>query len=392
MSKKKAKNVDALLAQREASVRFGRMALQSGDIDVVLTEACRLIAEALSTDLAKIMELQEDGRTLLVVAGVGWKEGVVGEERIPALESSSEGFALNTGRPAVSTDINGEDRFDYAEFLVQHGVRAMINVIIPGAEGRPPYGLLQADSTNLREFSEGDIEFMQGYANLVGAAIERHYYHRKLEEALKTQERLFAELQHRVRNNLAVILSLLRLKAGRAAHPVTKREISEVIQQVNILNELHNQLHASSKVDEVDLGGYIAAICNNVASFQGQLGEVRVENDHVSVLVGPDLAVNLGLVVNEFVTNSVKYARGDTLTISTSIRREGDKVRLRIADNGPGLGDALQRKGDTETGSGLGLIEAILEHAGCVWEWRTEPSAEVCIDVPLATKLVHRKS
>ena len=381
---------DALRAQGEASVRFGRMALRSDDLGAILTEACRLTGAALGTDLAKIMELQDDGRTLLVVAGVGWADGVVGEERIPALETSSEGYALATGAPTVSADINAEDRFDYADFLIRHDVHAMVNVIIPGPDGEPAYGLLQVDSKEPREFSESDIEFLQGYANLVGAAIERHYYQRRLREALDTQARLYAELQHRVKNNLAVISGLLQLKAGRAAHPVSKRDISEVMQQVDVLRELYDQLYASSDVDRVDLSGYIAAVCNNVASFQADGTRIRVEHDHVAVLVSPDLAVTLGMVANEFVTNSIKHAGSEKLKISTVIRREDGALRLSLADNGPGLGDALEHKGEATTGSGLELVEGMLGYAGCDWEWEAHASTKLHVSVPLYETLVQR--
>ncbi len=266
----------------------------------------------------------------------------------------------------------------------------MVNVIIPGPDGEPAYGLLQVDSKEPREFSRNDIEFLQGYANLVGAAIERHYYQRRLQEALNIQERLLAELQHRVKNNLAVISSLLQMKAGRAAHPVSKRDISEVMQQVDVLRELYDQLYASSNVDQVDLSGYIAAICNNVASFQAGRQKVRVEHDHAAVLVNPDLAVTLGIVANEFVTNSIKHAGSENLKISTSIKRENGEVRLSLADNGPGLGDALERKEDAGTGSGLELIEGILDYAGCDWEWEASASTKLHVGVSVSEKMVHQ--
>lgn len=65
--------------QRDTIARFGELALRSDDLDEILHEACRLIGEALGTDVVKVMELQEDGITLLVRAGVGRKPGVVGE-------------------------------------------------------------------------------------------------------------------------------------------------------------------------------------------------------------------------------------------------------------------------------------------------------------------------
>ena len=100
-----------LLEQQRVLAKFGALALKSHDLNEILTEACRLVGEALHTDLAKVMELQADGKTLLVRAGVGWKPGVVGQVRVKAETGSSEGFALNTGQPVTSDDIETEERF-----------------------------------------------------------------------------------------------------------------------------------------------------------------------------------------------------------------------------------------------------------------------------------------
>ncbi len=86
-----------LQRQQIILARFGELALRSDDLDKILTEACYLVGEALGTDLAKVMELQEDGKTLLVRAGVGWKPGVVGVATITAADDTSVGYALKTG-------------------------------------------------------------------------------------------------------------------------------------------------------------------------------------------------------------------------------------------------------------------------------------------------------
>jgi hypothetical protein len=71
-------NSERLLRQRTPLARFGELTLRSNDLDQILTAACRIIGSAPGTDLAKVVALQPDGHTLLVVAGVGWKPGVVG--------------------------------------------------------------------------------------------------------------------------------------------------------------------------------------------------------------------------------------------------------------------------------------------------------------------------
>jgi GAF domain-containing protein len=173
LGKAEESNNPELLRQQSALARFGELALRSDDLDEILTEACRLVGEALGTDLAKVMELQEDGETLLVRAGVGWKPGVVGEASTKASDKTSEGHALKSGGPMTSPDIATETRFSYPPFLVENGVKAVANVVILGGKDRPPYGLLQIDSRQPRQFTDSDTAFLSTYANLISAAVDR---------------------------------------------------------------------------------------------------------------------------------------------------------------------------------------------------------------------------
>jgi len=169
------KNRNELTSLRHETilVKFGELAIKCNDLDEILTEACRLVGEALGTDLAKVMELQDNGKTLFVRAGVGWKPGVVGEVTLQAKDDTSEGHALRTGEPMISPDIGQETRFTYPPFLTDNGVKAVANVIIIGGQDRPPFGILQIDSRKPRKFTQIDIAFMRSYANLLAAAVDR---------------------------------------------------------------------------------------------------------------------------------------------------------------------------------------------------------------------------
>ncbi len=192
MSELTAVDEKLMLQQQSVLAKFGELALRSNDPDEVLTEACRLVGEGLGTDLAKVMELQEDGRTLLVRAGVGWNPGVVGEVTLQAVEGSSEGYALATGEPMISPDIATETRFHYPQFLIDNGVRAVANVVIIGGQGRPPFGILQVDSRTPRLFTDRDTAFLRSYANLLAAAVDRM---RVIDEVREGQERLRLALE-----------------------------------------------------------------------------------------------------------------------------------------------------------------------------------------------------
>jgi len=181
-----------LLRQQTVLAKFGELALTSRDLDVILAEACHLVGQALGTDLAKVMQLQEDGETLLVRAGVGWKPGVVGEVTLKATDDTSEGVALHTGEPMTSPDITKETRFSYPAFLTDNGVQAVANVIIIGGQDRPPFGILQIDSREPRHFTEDDIVFLRSYANLLAAAVDRL---RVIEEVRNAESRLHFALE-----------------------------------------------------------------------------------------------------------------------------------------------------------------------------------------------------
>jgi PAS domain S-box-containing protein len=190
-------NTRELKRQNTALAQFGELALRSEELDEILTEACRMVGEALGTDLAKVMELLQDGETLVVRAGVGWKPGVVGEATTKASENTSEGHALKTGRPMVSPDIATETRFSYPSFLIENGVKAVANVPIIGTQSKPPFGLLQIDSRAPRAFSESDTTFLSTYANLIAAAVDRLQIARDLrdrEARLRDSEERFRRI------------------------------------------------------------------------------------------------------------------------------------------------------------------------------------------------------
>lgn len=162
-----------LLRQRKVLATFGELALASDDLEHILNEACRLVGDALETNMAKFMLLLEDGVTFLVRNGVGWSPDVVGKVRVQADEGSPERHSLDTNGPVISTDISTETRFRYHNFQIENGVKAFVNVLVLGADGERPFGIFEVDSRTPRQFTDSDIDFLRGYSNLLGAALKR---------------------------------------------------------------------------------------------------------------------------------------------------------------------------------------------------------------------------
>lgn len=174
-----------MLKRQQALADFGDLALRSEDLDEVLTEACRLVGEALGTDRAKVLEIQESGDELLVRAGVGWGPDVVGKVRLPMRERSSETFSIREAKPVISRNIQDEVRFEVPEFMKQAGVVAMVNVPI-FVPGQKPFGLLQVDADQPRAFGQDDIDFLRTYATILGPVIDRL---QKIRSLRTTEER-----------------------------------------------------------------------------------------------------------------------------------------------------------------------------------------------------------
>ncbi|WP_236038934.1 PAS domain S-box protein [Belnapia arida] len=172
-------DLEQMVRRQQMLADFGEFTLRSNNLDEVLTEACRLVGEAMGKNWAKVLEIQDNGRSLLVRAGVGWSPEVVGRVRLEMTVRSSETFSIKAGKPVITQDISQEDRFELPDFLREAGVIALANVpiFLPGGQA---YGLLQVDATEPRKFGEGDTEFLRTYATILGPVIDRLHKVRRL--------------------------------------------------------------------------------------------------------------------------------------------------------------------------------------------------------------------
>jgi signal transduction histidine kinase len=184
------------LRQQALLAEMGRRALSGTDIDELLQEATRLVALGLETRFCKILQyLPEQGR-LLVRAGVGWGDNVIGVATLGADLGSPAGYALHTGKPVISNDLSTETRFRTPGLLKRYDIQRAINVILQGSG--TPFGVLEADSQIGGTFTEHDVDFLQAAASLIGLAIDRYTDAATLRELNETlEQRVAAEVAER---------------------------------------------------------------------------------------------------------------------------------------------------------------------------------------------------
>ena len=370
------------IRQQEILAELGVLALQRETTFAdLLGQTVRLAAEGLEADLCKILEYMPAENRFLLRAGVGWDAGLVGVATVGADLDSPSGFALKTGKPVISNHLEHEDRFRTPELLRVHGVRRAINVILQG-DGAP-YGVLEVDSRSEGEFSEQDISFLQGTANILGMAIERQRYERNLQAALEYQKVLVNEINHRVKNSLQLVASLFSLQAGSTSDPALAQSLQEAMVRVTAIARIHERLYRTAEIGTVDLMAYLADICSDLREVVPAC-DLRFEPDG-PIPIATDRAVRVALLATELITNAAKHAypaeAGGPIVVM--LVRAGDIITLSVRDRGAGLPqDQLGNVG----GSGLGMtiIRALTAQTGGSLEIRhADPGTEFAIALPL---------
>ncbi len=148
----------------------------------LMDEAVNVVAAVLEVEYSKLLELMPDGTTLLLRAGVGWREGLVGRATVGTNLRSQAGYALISAGPFVVEDLRTENRFADAELLLEHGVVSGLSTTIH--VGGRAYGVPCAHTNKRRTFTEDEVLFLQEVAEVLGAAIERHRAERDKESLL----------------------------------------------------------------------------------------------------------------------------------------------------------------------------------------------------------------
>ncbi len=322
------------IRQQELLAELGVTALRGTPFVELVNQTVRVGAEGLRAELCKVLEYIPSENRLLMRAGVGWHEGLIGVASVGADLASPSGFALRTGKPVISNHLESEQRFRTPELLAAHGVRRAINVILQG-DGAP-YGVLEVDSRSEGEFTESDIAFLQGAANILGMAIERERHERGLKAALEHQKVLVKEINHRVKNSLQLVSALLNLQAGN--DPEIGGLLREASGRIMAIGRAHDRLYRSQQIDKIELADYLSAICKDLEEVTPNC-DVSFEAPEALFLT-TDRAIDVALVVTEPVVNAAKHAypggtRGRIWVRLT--HPEGELASVSVRDAGVGL-------------------------------------------------------
>lgn len=187
-----------------------------------------------------------------------------------------------------------------------------------------------------------------------------------IEKALEEKKVLLKEIHHRVKNNLQVITSLLNLQAKRIPDLTTRDLFKTSQHRINSIAIIHEMLYSSEDIRRINFKEYIQNLVHTlIQSFKGIDNKIVFELDIEDTHLVMDLAIPLGLIVNEIVTNSLKYGIKEEGVLSIQLTNRSGLFKMHLRDDGPGMN--LKNTTDTKK-LGLKMVDYLIQQIEGTYE------------------------
>ncbi len=206
----------------------------------------------------------------------------------------------------------------------------------------------------------------------------------KLKQSLKEKEVMLREIHHRVKNNLQIISSLLKLQGGYTNDPVASEYLRISQHRVKTMALIHQQLYRSDDLSKIDFEEYMKQLKGHLFAAYGTdrdniTSKIRAKDIYLSI----DKAIPCGLIVNELVSNSLKHAFGDSRkgNIEISVTQENDFYYMIVKDNGKGIPPNIDYRNTQSLG--MQLVITLTEQLGGEIHLNSEAGTEFNISFPV---------
>ena len=241
------------------------------------------------------------------------------------------------------------------EIIQSQGVRSLLVVPIGSKEGKL-LGFMGFDDTEkCRIWSEEDIRLLRVASEMIARYLDRKRAEDQLSVSFREKEILLRELYHRTKNNMQIISSLLNLQSMAIDDKQMLHVIQEIQNRITSLSLVHEKLFEAKDLSNISLKDYVEDLAQALlASYQGSNKRISITVDVGDVFMSLDSITICGLIINELVSNSLKYAFPDEETGNIQIllhSTDKGEIELCIRDNGIGLPEGL----DFEHPKTLGL-------------------------------------
>jgi len=331
--------------------------------EALLRGICRIVVEVGGYRIAAVGLAEEnESRTIALKAYTGDTPDLLrnlprswAEDKPGGLGPA--GRAIRSGAPVVVNDpATDPTLLSVADEVRQAGIAS--GVYLPLKDAGRPFGVLALYSSPGPPANVDEVKLLGELADNLSFGIfslrsrrEREKADAALRASMGEQQALLKEVHHRVKNNMQVITSLLRLEANRIDDGATKSVLKDMQNRIQSMAVLHEMLYRTGNFAQVDLGPYLQQVATQLArALSRRPGQITLHMEVVSVGVDLDQAIPCGLIVNELVSNAFKHAFPDGRTggvwVESKVLSSGE-LSLRVKDDGIGLPaglDATQSK------------------------------------------------
>ncbi|MDP1832292.1 MAG: histidine kinase dimerization/phosphoacceptor domain -containing protein [Geothrix sp.] len=270
----------------------------------------------------------------------------------------------------------------------QHAfLRFLLDVSRPGGHHQLEFRLRTPEGGEHWVRAAGGLDPGHAQGRVMGFLFDIHAHKRAEENALRAsldqKDLLLREIHHRVKNNLQVVSSLLRLQASTLEDPALRRALQEAQERIHAIALIHQKLKHAPDFSRLDLPGYVRTLVERlVRSYASVPALIDLQVRVADVEMGPDAPVPLGLILNELVANALQHAfppgQGGSLDIEIAPDERG-WIALRVADSGQGLPESV----DLDRGGlGFQLVQALTDQLGGTLELERRRGASFLIRFP----------
>ena len=194
----------------------------------------------------------------------------------------------------------------------------------------------------------------------------------KMELSLKEKEILLREVHHRVKNNMQVISSILNLQSFYVKDQYSLSLLKESQNRISTMAYIHESLYQNNSFSSVNFAEYMKRLIRNIiASYSFNAENIELKQQIEEIALSLDVAIPLGLIINELITNSIKHAFPDNTRglIIINLKTENNYVFLSLLDNGKGLPDGFSI--EKSQSLGLQLVSTLMEQIGANYTLKT---------------------
>lgn len=234
------------------------------------------------------------------------------------------------------------------------------------------------DYNSENKYSESQLEILTTIASQAGVAMQNARLFEEVRKSLREKDVLLQEVHHRVKNNLQIMSSLVKLQAQHVGDTPTKDILKESENRIRSMAIVHTKLYNSKDYEVIDFADYVRSLTESYHTSYGmKLKRIRVNLNIRDILLNIDTAIPCGLIINELVTNAIKHAfngsDGGVISISMTGKDNGP-FTMTVSDNGAGLPAGFDVR--TSKTLGLELVTLLTNQLNGKLEYQTNGGTE----------------